>query len=136
MVLVSFFCNVPFFKIITVASYTVKNGLPYNFECLFVLAKNQLVVSTAFLIAIAMNIMSTPASIPHQSYTKVVFIATNHKSMYRVGSYVIITSSSSSYTCTDCKKSLVIYLSLSQLFLTDLSHGLCKFKAIGDASYM
>ena len=108
MVLVSFFCNVPFFKIITVASYTVKNGLlaSYiaNFECLFVLAKNQLVVSTAFLIAIAMNIMSTPASIPHQSYTIVVFIATNHKSMYGIGSYVIITSSSSSYTCTDCDK--------------------------------
>ena len=96
MVLVSFFCNVPFFKIITVASYTVKNGLPYNFECLFVLAKNQLVVSTAFLIAIAMNIMSTPASIPHQSYTIVVFIATNHKSMYGIGSYIFfycITSS-------------------------------------------
>ena len=70
-----------------------------------------------------MNIMSTPDSIPHQSYTIVVFIATNHKSMYGIGSYVIITSS---YTGTDYNHTFVICLSLSQLFLTDLSHALCK----------
>ena len=75
-------------------------------------------------------LMYLPASISHQSYIYsyvhiVVFIKTNYKSMQHPTHVQIVSMRKAIPNHT-----LVIYLSLSQLLLTDLSHALCK------ASYM